>query len=265
MIEVTVSGVRLHVEDVGQGPPVLLLHAFPLRGAMWRPQLEALADGHRLIAPDTRGLGGSSLPAGGYTLDQAAGDMLGLLDALGIGRAVVCGLSMGGYIAFALYRRAPERVRALILADTRPQADGEEGRQARQAGARLAREQGATAVAEAMLPRLLAPATLAGRPAVVEAVRGMILANDPEGIAAAQEAMVARLDATDLLPQIGVPTLALAGSADAVTPPEVLRAMAEAIPGARAVEIAGAGHLSNLEQPEAFNAELRAFLARLAA
>jgi 3-oxoadipate enol-lactonase len=259
-MELSVNGVRLQVEDVGRGEPLLLLHAFPLRGAMWQAQTATLAERFRLIVPDQRGFGDSMLPAGPYALDEVAGDLIELLDALGVERAAVAGLSMGGYVAFALYRRAPERVRALILADTRPQADSEEGRQGRLASARLAREQGAPAVAEAMLPRLLGASTHARRPELVEAVRAMIVSNLPEAIALAQEAMAARQDSTALLPRIAVPTLAIAGAEDVFTPPEVAHEMAAAIPNAQVCEIAEAGHLSNLEQPEAFNAALRAFL-----
>ena len=170
---------------------------------------------------------------------------------------MLVGLSMGGYVAFAMLRRHRARIAGLVLADTRPQADSDEARAAREANARLVESQGIAALVEKLLPGLLSPNA---PEAVREEVRRIAAANRPAGVAAALRAMAARPDSTDLLPTIGVPTLVVAGAEDSLTPPDVARAMAAAIPGAGYVEIAGAGHLSNLEQPEAFTAALRAFL-----
>lgn len=260
-MDLTVNNLRLHVEEHGQGPPLLLLHAFPLRGAMWAPQVAALQNRYRLIIPDIRGFGDSELPGAGYTLDDVAQDLIALLDQLGIAQAIVGGLSMGGYLAFALYRQAPERVRALILADTKPQEDSDEARQTRYASARTAREQGAAAIAEAMVPRLLGATTLRTNSALADEVRSMIGGNQPEAIAAAQEAMAVRPDSRPLLPQLAVPTLIVVGAEDLLTPPADARAMQAAMPNAQLAEIAAAGHLSNLEQPEQFSQAVAGFLA----
>jgi len=210
-----------------------------------------------VIAPDLRGLGASARGSGATSLDQHADDMAALLDHLAIENATVAGLSMGGYISFALWRRHRERVAALILADTRAGADSEEGRQGREKNARLAEEQGPSAIADQMLPKLLSPNAPA---ALRDQVRAIIESNDRAGIAAALRAMAARPDSTPLLATIDVPTLVIVGAEDALTPPSEAEAMFNAIPGCRLAEIPGAGHLSNVEAPEAFNAEVTEFL-----
>jgi pimeloyl-ACP methyl ester carboxylesterase len=248
-----IDGVQLAYRDEGTGRPLLLIHAFPLSGAMWDRQVAALASAYRVIVPDLRGFGASQIVPGTVSLDQYADDLAGLLDQLGLGSTPVAvgGLSMGGYIAFALLRRYRERVGALILADTRAQADTEDGRRAREQNARLAEEQGPAAIADQMLPKLFSPD--APEPLRAE-VRRMIEANDRAGIAAALRAMAVRPDSTPLLREISVPTLILVGSADALTPPSDAQAMHAAIAGSRLVELPGAGHVSNLEAPDAFNA-----------
>jgi pimeloyl-ACP methyl ester carboxylesterase len=253
-----VNGVELAYRDEGQGEPILLVHAFPLSAAMWEDQIDALATRFRVLAPDLRGFGASARGSGASSLDQLADDLAGLLDHLKLDRATVAGLSMGGYISFALLRRHRARVARLILADTRAGADSEEGRQGREASAKLAEAEGAGAVAEAMLPKLLA----AGAPAEVrDEVRKIITANDRAGIAAAQRAMAARPDSAPLLATIDVPTLIIVGSEDVLTPPAEARAMHAAIPGSQLVELAGVGHLSNLEAPDDFNAAVEQFIA----
>ncbi len=250
MPTVTINGASIAYRDEGSGPPVLLLHAFPLSSAMWEGQIVALARHRRVIAPDTRGLGGSSLGEGQVTIDTYADDVAGLMRALGLERAAIVGLSMGGYIAFALLRRHPQLVSALVLANTRAGADTEEGRRGREESARTAEERGPAPVAEAMLPRLLSP----GAPAELrERVRRMIEANSGAGIAAAQRAMAGRPDSTGLLASIAVPTLVIGAGQDPIITLEETRAMRAAIPNSRLLEIAHAGHLSNLEAPEAFN------------
>jgi 3-oxoadipate enol-lactonase len=253
MLTADVNGVTIAYRDEGSGPPLLLIHAFPLNGAMWGPQIAALSRTYRVIVPDLRGFGASPVAPGTTSLDQYADDMAALLDQRGLARqpVAVCGLSMGGYITFALLRRHRERVSALILADTRPQPDNEEGKRGREQNARLAEEQGPRAIADQMLPKLLSP----DAPDALRAdVRRMIEANDRAGIAAALRAMAARPDSTPLLPTIAMPTLIVVGSEDAITPPSDARAMQAAISGSRLVELAGAGHLANLEAPDAFSA-----------
>lgn len=260
---VTVDGVRLVYDLRGQGIPVLWIHGFPLGRWLWDPQLEALAGIARSIAVDLRGFGGSGTPEGPYTMETYAADLRGLLDALGIERAVLAGLSMGGYVAFAFYAAYPERVRGLILADTRHQADTPEARANRYALIERIRAEGTPAAVEAFLPRLFGATTQRERPELVEALRRKMLTNPAAGLIGALQAMAERPDRTDLLPHIRVPTLVIAGEEDAVTPPDLARAMAEAIPGARLVVIPRAGHLANVEAPEAFNEAVRSFLQEL--
>jgi pimeloyl-ACP methyl ester carboxylesterase len=252
-----VNGVQLAYRDEGHGRPLLLIHAFPLSGAMWGRQIAALSGSYRLIVPDLRGFGASPPVPGTSSLDQYADDLVGLLDQLGLDHVAVAGLSMGGYITFALLRRHPARVDALILADTRPQPDTEEGRRGREENARLAEQRGAGAIADQMLPKLLssnAPEQLRAE------VRGIIEANDPAGIAAALRAMAARPDSTPQLATIAVPTLIVVGSEDGLTPPSDARAMHSAITGSELVELPGAGHLANLEAAEAFNTAVDSLL-----
>ncbi len=255
-----VHDITLHYVDQGQGSAILLIHAFPLSSAMWQPQIVALAPHFRVIAPDLRGFGLSDVPPGPYSMDLFAADLAGLLDNLGIEQVILGGLSMGGYIAFAFVRHYPARVRALFLADTRANADTPDARVGRETNAQLAESQGAGAIADKMLPALLAPHAT---PALLAHVRGIIERNQPQGIAAALRGMALRLDSTNLLAQINVPTLFLAGSEDILTTPAVLREMHAAVVGSQMVELPGAGHLSNLEQPDAFNAALLTFLQAL--
>jgi len=260
-----VNGVRLVYEIRGQGVPVLWIHGFPLGRWLWDPQVQGLADVARSIAVDLRGFGGSSVPEGPYTMDAYAADLRGLLDALGIERVVLAGLSMGGYVSFAFYAAYPERVRGLILADTRHQADTPEARANRYALIERIRAEGASAAVEAFLPRLFGATTQRERPEWVEAFRRKMMTNPAAGLIGALQAMAERPDRTELLPHIRVPTLVIVGEEDAVTPPDVARQMAEGIPGARLVVLPHAGHLANVEAPEAFNEAVRSFLQEIGA
>jgi 3-oxoadipate enol-lactonase len=253
----TINGIDTAYRDEGAGQPILFIHAFPLHSAIWEHQIAAFSPHHRLIAPDLRGLGATARGSGAASLDQYADDLAALLDHLGIENATVAGLSMGGYISFALWRRHRERVAALILADTRAGADSEEGKLSREKNAKLAEEQGPGAIADQMLPKLLSPKAPA---ALRDQVRGIIESNDRAGIAAALRAMAARPDSTPLLATIDVPTLVIVGAEDALTPPSEAEAMFDAIPGCRLAELPAAGHLSNMEAPEAFNAAVAEFL-----
>ncbi len=255
---VRVNGIDLAYRVAGAGDPLLLIHAFPLNSAMWNQQITDLSDQFLVIAPDIRGFGQSELGDAPISLDQYAADLVALLDHLGIGRVAVAGLSMGGYIAFALLRAAPGRISKLILADTRAEADTEEGRQARAQNAQLAEREGVPALVTQMLPKLLAPDADA---TVHTQVRQIASANGAAGVAAALRAMAARPDATVHLGTTDIPALIIVGSADALTPLEAAQAMYRALPAARIVTIDGAGHLSNLEQPAAFTSTIRRFLA----
>jgi len=251
----------LYYRDVGRGLPVLLLHAFPLSGEMFEGQWTALSGRARFVVPDLRGFGHSPPGTGPVEMGSLADDVLGLLDHLGIASAVVGGVSMGGYVSMALLRNDPGRVRALVLADTQMSADDAAVRDTREAIAQDVLANG-TGV---MVPRsagLLSPAASDAQRA--QMVR-WILGNPPEGIAAAERGMAIRPDARDILARFAGPLLVVVGKEDVLTPPAKARAIAELVPGAELVEIAGAGHLSNVEQPEAFNAALGRLLDRLSA
>jgi pimeloyl-ACP methyl ester carboxylesterase len=239
---------------------LLLLHAFPLNARMWEGQL-ALADtGWRVIAPQLRGFdaGGGDPPA--VSLDDYAGDVIDLLDALHLKQVVVGGLSMGGYVAFALLRFAARYVQGLVLADTRSQADTPEGLAGRARLLQVVQDKGPSAVADEMIPKLLGETTKRTRPAVVEQARSLALASSAAAIAGAIRALMTRPDSTPLLSSIHVPTLIVVGDEDALTPPLASEEMQRAIAGSELVRIPQAGHLSNLEQPDLFNAALAAFL-----
>lgn len=260
-----VDGARIHYLDSGAGEPaVVLLHAFPLHAGMWAPQVEHLSGAHRVIAPDLIGFGGSDAPESmyRYTMLGFADLVAGLLDHLGLERVVLAGLSMGGYVAFAFLRQYPDRVAGLVLADTRAAADTglvfDRRTDQQDQVARI----GTAALIETMLAGLLTEETRANRLDLVEQVRRH-MANPPAGFIGALEAMKHRPDATDELASITVPTLVVVGEDDAMSPPDVAREMQERIPGAELAVLPHAGHLSNLEAPEAFNAAVAAFLARL--
>jgi len=256
----TVNGVSLTVEVRGDGPAVLFIHGYPFDRSIWTHQLAAL-DGWSRIAPDLRGMGQSDAPDLGYNMETYAADLAALLDLLGADEVVLVGHSMGGYIAFEFLRRWRDRVRGLVLVDTRAEADTPEGKKSRDAAAASAREQGAEALAEAMLPKVLGASTLAGGPATVERVRAIMSATPVPGMVGALGAMRDRPDSTPLLPDLaGIPALVIVGNEDEVTPAAQARAMADAIPGASLVVIRSAGHLPTLERPVETTDALLAFL-----
>jgi len=261
-IRVSVSGAELAVEVRGDGTPCVLVHGFPLDRTMWRHQLAALTRWKR-VAPDLRGCGASSAPSDGYSMGRYADDLIAVLDSLGEQQAVFCGLSMGGYVLFELLRRHPERVRALVLMDTRAEADTIEGKRARDELIAVAKSEGAEGIAKRMLPKLLAPSTVQTQPEVERQVGEMIRRTSVVGIVGALEAMKERPDSRPLLSQIKVPTLVMVGVDDTLTPPPLSRAMADAIPGARYAEVPAAGHLAPLEQPLVASRLLADFLAGL--
>jgi pimeloyl-ACP methyl ester carboxylesterase len=260
---VTVNGVSIALEDRGSGRAILFVHGYPLGRNLWRHQVQHL-DGWRRIAPDLRGMGESSLPEGEPSIGDYADDLVGVLDQLGVTRAVVCGLSMGGYIAFDVVRRYRPRVAGLILITTRAEADSEEARQGRDQSAARAAASGAEAIADAMLPRLFAPESLIRIPGTVAEVRAGILATPVPGIRSALVALRDRPDSRPLLETLGgIPTLVVAGAADTITPPQEMRAMANAIPGAEFVVVEGAGHLPPLERPDVTTDTIARFLRKL--
>jgi pimeloyl-ACP methyl ester carboxylesterase len=248
----------------GAGTPLVLLHAFPLDGRMWAPQVEALAGTYQVIVPDLRGFGAARDQAVEEAgMDLLADDLARLLDDRGLDRVVLGGLSLGGYVALAFMRRHADRVSGLVLLDTKATADGDQAREDRLKMAERVLAEGTGFVPEVMLPRLLGQTSREHRPEVVERVAALIREQAPEAIAGAQRGMAARAATTDVLASIKVPTLVVTGEEDAVTGPEVGRDLAAGIPGARFLQVEEAGHLVNLEQPEILNEALLDFLAPL--
>jgi len=257
-----VAGIELAVDVRGEGPPVLFVHGFPFDRTMWRHQLAALTKWKR-IAPDLRGAGASTAPAGGYSMARYADDLVALLDALGERQVVVCGLSMGGYIVFELLRRHADRVRAVILADTKAEADTAAAKLGRDQLAGVAEREGADAVIEKLLPKLLSPATVGAQPEVVEQVREMGRRWPVVGLVGAIRSLRDRPDSTPLLPGVKVPALVVVGAEDEITPAAGMKALAQAIPGSRYAEIPAAGHVAPLEQPLATTRAIADFLESL--
>jgi pimeloyl-ACP methyl ester carboxylesterase len=256
------DGIEIGYDDVGTGMPVAFIHGFPHNRTLWAPQVSALVDRARCIALDLRGFGESS-KHGPFTMDQYADDVAMLLRMLGIERTVVAGLSMGGYIAFALWRRHRELVRALVLADTRAGADGEDARAKRQSLIDLARSRGSEAVADGQIVGMIGKSTREKRPALIDNVYRMLASAPVEGISGALEAMMGRIDSTPTLATIDVPTLVVVGAEDVLTPVSEAEILHNAIRGSRLEVIEQAGHVSNLERPASFNHVLSEFLASL--
>ncbi|HKT79946.1 MAG TPA: alpha/beta fold hydrolase [Vicinamibacterales bacterium] len=241
---------------------LVLVHAFPLNAEMWRPQLALAERGWRVIAPDLRGMGESPADRTVERMDDYVGDLVDLLDGLHVERAVIGGLSLGGYVTLALFKHVPSYFTGMILADTRPQADTAEGIEGRKKMLALLAQDGVQGVIEQMLPKLLGETTRRERPEISEAIRRVARENHPEGVAGALRAMMTRADSTGLLASIRCPTLIIVGSDDVLTPPELSRGMHEAIPGSTLQVIEGAGHLSNCERSERFNEVVGEFLDR---
>lgn len=258
---IDLSDCRLNVCDVGTGPVLLFVHGFPLDCTMWLEQVNTFAASHRVIAPDLRGFGQSTGAGETIAMSQLADDLAALLDTLDVQEPVtLCGLSMGGYVAWEFWRRHKARLARLILCDTRAVGDTPEAARGRQMLASKVLSQGSSAAAEAMLPKLLAQSTATTRPDVVKTLKQTILDTRPDTIAGALRGLATRDDFSSLLPQIAVPTLVLCGAHDAISPPAEMRGLAAAMPNARFVEIPDAGHMSVLEAPVAANAAIREFL-----
>jgi pimeloyl-ACP methyl ester carboxylesterase len=257
-MQATIEDRRVGYDSTGAGVPLLLLHAFPLHRGMYAEQVEGLRGVARVLTLDAPGVGRSE-PAP-LSIDGIADLAAGLLDALQIPKAVVGGVSMGGYAALAFARRHPDRLLGLILANTRAAADSDEARKGRAEMAAVARAQGPAAIAERMLPKVLGPATLKRNRKLVDRVRQMIESLSGDVIADLLGALAGRTDSTAILSQISVPTLVIASEDDTLTPASEALVWAQAIPGSRYVEIEGVGHLSNMEAPERFNQAVRNFL-----
>lgn len=256
-----INSIQLAYTDTGAGRPLVLIHGYPFNRSLWSDQIPALSNSHRIIAPDLRGFGETDASLEPSTMNRLAADVAQLMDHLEIPRATIGGLSMGGYVALAFYKQFASRVRALILADTRAQADTQEAKQTRAQQAEKALSEGMAGIADAMLPKLLTPETVSKRPEIVRRVRDMMLKTKPEGAAAALRGMAEREDLTGLLPKISVPTLIIVGAEDAITPLADSEKMHHAIAGSRLVVLDHAGHVSNLERTEQFNDALLHFLS----
>jgi pimeloyl-ACP methyl ester carboxylesterase len=256
--------VDLHHTEAGTGTPLVLLHGFALSSGMWSAQRDGLADACRVITPDQRGFGGSPLGDDEPSLEHAVGDLAALLDRLGLDRVVLGGLSMGGYVVMRFLARYPERVAAVVLADTKAVADIPEAKERRERIARRVVEPGGIEVLyREFVPTIVGRSTKQHRPEVVERVRELIAKQPVEGIAWASRAMGVRPDSTDVLAGTRVPALVIVGDEDELTPPAEAQAMAAVLPRAELVRIPGAGHLSAVEDPAAFTAAVREFVTRV--
>ncbi|HEY6540598.1 MAG TPA: alpha/beta fold hydrolase [Ktedonobacteraceae bacterium] len=263
-MKVALNNTQIAYSDHGIGLPVIFLHAFPLNRTMWDGDIAGLLNEqrYRLVSLDWRGFGESDAPGEGEisTMDVLAGDVVALMDHLGIEQAVLCGLSMGGYVAFACLRQYSQRIAGLILADTRPAADPPDRQANRENVARIAETRGTETIADLQLPNLISDYTRQHDPLLETRVRQMINAATQPGIAAASRGMARRADASDLLAGISCPTLVITGQDDALIPLSETQSYAERIPGAQCVVIPNTGHLSNLEQPDVFLASISNFL-----
>jgi pimeloyl-ACP methyl ester carboxylesterase len=256
---VSIRGVATGVDEIGDGDAVLFVHGFPLDRTMWS-EIAGTLTGWRRIAPDLRGFGVSEGPDGGYTMAEYADDLAALLDLLEIEDVLLCGLSMGGYVAFEFLRRHRERVRGLMLLNTRADQDDDVARANRNETITAIRRSGVGVLEDLLLHRLLAPDTIETMPHVVERLRRILGRHSTEGITGALEAMRDRSDSTPLLPSIDVPTLVVAGREDRLVSVESSQRLAAAIPGAQFTAIAEAGHLTPMEQPISTARVLREFL-----
>ncbi|MFE0381735.1 alpha/beta fold hydrolase [Streptomyces inhibens] len=264
MGSVLFQDITVGYEDEGSGEPLVLVHGHPFDRSMWRPQIEHFSrSGRRVIAPDLRGYGQSTVVAGKTPLETFVRDIVHLLDHLGIERFVLGGLSMGGQIVMEFYRLFPDRIRALLLADTFAAAETEEGRTARYEMAERLLREGMDGYAHEVLSKMVSPHNIAAQPDVAEHVLGMMTGTAPEGAAAALRGRAERPDYTELLSHISVPALVVVGAEDAYTPVSDARDIYERIPHAELAIIEQAAHMPNLERVSEFNAVLEKFLDSL--
>lgn len=253
--------MKIEFEEHGSGKPFVFLHAFPLSRRMWASQIEPLtAENCRLILPDLRGFGESHSFSDINTMEDMAQDIVEMLDTLKIERAIIGGLSMGGYITFNFLKKFPERIAALVLCDTNAGNDTEETREARFDLIEKIEAEGAQALIDEMLPKLICANTKENKKELVQEIEEMFKKVNPQAAIAALRGMAERKDNTDLLDKISVPTILIFGAEDKVTNLETAEKMARTIPNAKLLKIENAGHYSNLEQPEIFNAALIDFI-----
>lgn len=262
---IQVNGIKLACIDLGgtTAPAVVLLHGFPFTHQMWQPQFNLLSKNFRVIAYDQRGHGASEVGDGQYMLEFFVDDLIGVLDHFKIDRAIVCGLSMGGYVALRAIERNPERIRALILCDTQAAADSNEAKLKRANSIKTVKKEGVKTFAEGFAKAVFSPESFQTRREAVMLITNLIQANSSLGICGALLALASRTDTATILPKINVPTCILVGEKDGITPPAVAHAMQEKIPNSELHVIPHAGHLSNLENVEVFNRHLMDFLDKI--
>lgn len=254
--------LRISARESGaaNAPVLVLLHAFPVSSALWNAQIERFGNCFRVLAPDARGFGDTSPFSNPPSVSQLARDLAGLLDYLEIERAIIGGCSMGGYVALEFARQFPDRMRALILCDTRADADSPSAKATRDEMIAFALQHDGLAVANRMLPKLLSDQTRVEHPEVAEHVRDMVRSLSGENAARMIAALRDRHDSSLVLSSIRVPALVIGGEEDALSPPDVMAQMAAQIENAKHVVVAGVGHLSSLEQPREWNREVEAWL-----
>jgi 3-oxoadipate enol-lactonase len=260
-----VNGTNLYFNDIGKSEslPIVLIHGFPFSSEMWKGQMQVLQDikkNLRVITHDLRGHGQSDVGDGQYSIELLVDDLIALLDYLKITKTILCGFSMGGYIALRAIERNPDRFNALILCDTMSAADSDEAKIRRANSIKLVKKEGVGRFAEGFLKAVFAPKTFDIHPSIIDETRRMVLSNSPLGICGALLAMAGRTDTTEALSKINVPTLILVGEHDAVTPPSAAKNMHDRIPNSKLHLIENAGHMSNLENPVMFNKHLTNFL-----
>lgn len=264
-MKAVINGLTMNYEVAGRanGTPVVFIHGFPFSHSMWRPQVEALSSDYQVVTYDVRGHGDSNVDDGQYLIEFFVDDLFALMDHLSISRAVLCGLSMGGYIALRAVERNPARVSGLVLSDTRSEADSNEGKVKRAESIRTILTDGVKTFADGFLKAVFAPESFSNKPETVELIRGVIEGTIPKALIGTLIALAARTDTTGSLPSISMPTLILVGEHDTLTPLTAAKSMKEKIPNAELVVIPRAAHLSNLENHQEFNRALKNFLLRL--
>ncbi len=261
MPTIEVNGIQLFYEDSGTGEPLVLIHGFLLSSEMWQSQQEGLRDHLRVIMPDLRGMGRSSVPTDGYSVDAYAADIVALLDHLNLDRVVVGGMSMGGYVALAMLRRYPERIKGLILIDTQAEADDAEMRAKRHALIEKVREEGANAVADTS--KMLTEQTRVEHPALAQHMQSIMQHTAVDGIVGALTAMIERPDSTSLLENAEIPALIIVGRDDVLTPPDDAVAMQQAVGRAELHVLEGAAHGANLERAEEVNHVIKRWMEKM--
>lgn len=264
-MQVRLDSIVIGYDEYGtsDGKPIIFIHGFPFNRSMWEPQVKALPKGFRAITVDIRGHGESEVGDGQYSIEFFVDDLIALLDHLKIDKAILCGLSMGGYIALRTIERHPERVRALVLSDTRSEADSNEGKIKRATSIKSVKTDGVKQFADTFVKAVFAAHTFEHAPHVIENIRKIIESTSPLSISGTLLALAARTDTTSYLQSIKVPTLILVGEHDILTPPSASEAMHQKISHSTFYIIPNAAHMSNLENPDFFNEKLFAFLSEI--